>query len=102
MIIISGSSGSAAVNATDSVTAEASGMRPRGKDRLRMIERRSSTERSAFATLMITSWKGTTAQAIVRPGAVPPSLSSPTSIRYTPSAAIGSSSHLTARSEPRP
>lgn len=75
MAMKSGISVKAAANPADSVRAEASGISERRKAMFAMIVRRSSTARSALTTVIITSWKGTTAQARVRPAAAPCRLS---------------------------
>ena len=59
------------VKPTNSVIALESGISMRRKFMLATIERLSSTARSALTTVIITSWKGTTAQAMLRPGATP-------------------------------
>src|SRR5919199_2071041 len=51
-----------AAKATVSVSAEDTGIRPRRKSMLRMIDCLSATAWSAFTTVIITSWNGTTAR----------------------------------------
>ena len=61
-------------NATDSVSADATGMSARRKPMLRIIVRRVVTAIMAFMTVDMMSWNGTTAHAMLRPGARPPVL----------------------------
>src|SRR5215204_3243433 len=70
---------------------------------LSRIGRRISIASIAFATVNITSWKGTIAAARLSPGACPGrSSTNVTSSRYTPTSANGSSSQRRKRPGPRP
>src|SRR6266516_1778019 len=73
---------------TVSLKADEIGINVLGNAMLRMIERRVVTADMAFITVVMISWKGTTAHARLSPGANPGRLrTNVTRIRYTPTSA---------------
>ena len=87
-IIITTISERLAVNAAISVSTVAIGISVRSNRMLRMIDLRAWIAPVALVTVAITSWKGTTEHARLRPGAGPARWSTNvTSTRYTPTSA---------------